>query len=216
MVQREVDYEMAHVDTDKDGQITWKEYYDVMHAGEAADEPKKEPTKAELLALDDAKKLFAAADHNSDGSLTSAELRAFRYPTLNEETSKLLLARSLEHFDTDKSGAVDEAEYMAHLASQHDEASGEQADKEALEQERLKFHSHYDQNKDGVLTGDEILRWAGPVQIDQQAAAEVEHLFHSCDADKDGLLTPDEILTNHELWLSAEVTDFGKRVMDEL
>ena len=84
--------------------------------------------------------------------------------------------------------------------------------------EKERFTYELDVNKDGALTGDEVLRW---VTVDNKEASEDEaiHLIGECDVNGDDKLSIDEIVNNHLIWIESEATDFGAHLLkshDEL
>jgi len=211
---RELKEEFANLDSDKDGEITYKEFSTEMYGDEEQNnnDLSAEEKEHHQQMVESDKKLFGAADKNGDGKLSESELQTFRYPTTSEETKKVSLEKTLSEHDTNKNGAIDVEEYINHLkkdTEDDDEASW-------IPYEQEKFKTDLDTDKDGVLKGDEILKWSGPMNADDQAKGEVEHLIKECDVDHDGKLTLEEILDNHQIWLHTEATNFGHHLTDEL
>lgn len=215
MQTRELVEEFTELDENKDGQITWKEFSDEVYGDidENQNQMHSDERESYLKSVRDEKKLFGAADKNGDGKLSADELRAFRHPVMTEETKKVSIEKILNEHDKDKNGTIDVNEYIGHLMSEDDE---EDENKEWIKYEKEKFTENLDLNKDGVLSGDEILKLGGPQSLDERALEEAVHLIKECDANRDGKLTEEEILNNHSIWLHTDATNFGKHIMDEL
>lgn len=214
--ERELKEEFSNLDTDKDGEITYKEFADELYGEDLKDKQnmdEKEKTELESRIEND-KKMWAAADTSGDGKMNMEELKAMRHPHLSEATKKIFIERSILKFDTNKDGAIDVDEYISTL--KHNDEGEEENQKYWIPYEKEKFKTKHDADGDGLLKDEEIYKWQGPVDLDQLAQHEAEHLMKECDADKDDKLTFDEIIESHHLWLQSEATSFGQHLMDEL
>ena len=78
-------------------------------------------------------------------------------------------------------------------------------------EEKERFDTELDKNKDGSLDRPEILAWMIPSN-DDIARDEVEHLFAGADEDVDEILTFDEVLSHHDLFVGSEATDYGEHL----
>lgn len=214
--KRELKEEFSNLDTDKDGEITYKEFAEELYGDDLKDKQHMdEKEKTELdRRIENNKKMWAAADKNGDGKMNMEELEIMRNPHLSEATKKIFIEKYISKFDSNKDGAVDVDEYISTL--KHNDDGDDENQKYWIPYEKEKFKTKHDSDGDGLLKGEEIYKWQGPVNLDQLAQHEVEHLMNECDADKDEKLTFDEILESHHLWLQSEATSFGQHLMDEL
>lgn len=216
MHNRELKEEFANLDSNHDGQITWKEYADETHGDYEWEKEEWTPEEVEAhqKQVDFDKKMFFAADKNDDKQLAVAELEAMRNPTLSEATKKAFIEKALLDQDTNKDGAVDMKEHIAHLKQEIEEH--EDKDPDWISKEEKKFKDELDTDKDGKIKGDEFFKVSRHMPLSVQAAMEAKHLIRECDQNNDGKLTLDEILNNHHEWLQSQTTNFGKHLMDEL
>ena len=133
-------------------------------------------TKAEAMAAADA--VFTKMDANGDG-------------TLNDGDKAAILAKRFAAIDTDKNGAISQAEFMA----AHDMRGEHRADRREKRMEHGKMgkrHEH-EGGRDGRMdmmaradsNGDKAIS-----QPEFRAAAEAR--FAKADTNKDGSITPDE------------------------
>jgi hypothetical protein len=133
-------------------------------------------TKAEAMAAADAR--FEMMDANADG-------------TLNEGDKTAMLAKRFAAIDTDKNGAISQAEFMA----AHDMRGERRADRREKRMEHRKMGKRHEREggRDGRM---DIMARAdsdGDKAISQpefRAAAEAR--FAKADTNKDGSITPDE------------------------
>merc|ERR1712130_719495 len=135
---------------------------------------------------------FDAADIDGDEKLTETEFVLFKNPLKDD---KINLQEYLNdwHVPPNKN------------------------DEDFIELETDRFNDEYDRNKDGFLTGDELLFWLSPDNT-EIAIDEAEHLIDMCDEDEDEKLTPEEIVENHDLWVDSDATEYGAQLRhyDEL
>ncbi|XP_055375624.1 reticulocalbin-2 [Condylostylus longicornis] len=185
-------------DTDSNEVLTWEEYllntYDTDNETSVSSE--------EIYSLENDKMFFFGADFNKDGKLTREEYTLFQNPEESPEMAPLVLKQTLNDRDTNKDGKIDFKEFVGGEAVDQD--------KEWLLEERTRYEAA-DKDKDGFLTGDEIISWAVPNQ-EQIALEEVDHLFAISDEDHDLRLSYLEIINNHETFVGSEATDFGEQL----
>jgi len=155
---------------------------------------------------------FDAADIDGDEKLTEQEFVLFKNPLRDEAVKTAVLAECLSVVDTDKDGKISLQEYLNdwHVPPNKN-------DEDFIELETDRFNDEYDRNKDGFLTGDELLFWLSPDNT-EIAIDEAEHLIDMCDEDEDERLTPEEIVENHDLWVDSDATEYGAQLRhyDEL
>jgi len=213
---RELEEEFKVIDADGNGKILWSEFSSSIF-GEQKNSSLNKEEKIELEnAIKEEKKIFAVSDQDGDGSLNLEELKAFRFPLTNNATRKAWIVKTLDKTDSNKDGSVSFDEYIEFLKKHDNDEELDDDNDDWINYERHKFSETLDADKDGVLKGDEILKWNGPQDIHQNAETETDHLIEECDSDHDQKLTVDEILNNHDLWLNTEATEFGRKLMDEL
>ena len=133
-------------------------------------------TKAEAMAAADAH--FAMMDANGDG-------------TLNDSDKTAMLAKRFAAIDTDKNGAISQAEF----AAAHDMRGEHRADRREKRMEHGKMGKRHEREggRDGRMdimaradsNGDKAIS-----QPEFRAAAEAR--FAKADTNKDGRITPDE------------------------
>jgi hypothetical protein len=144
--------------------------------GRADQDGNRVVTKAEAMAAADA--VFTKMDANGDG-------------TLNDSDKDAILAKRFAAIDTDKNGAISQAEFMA----AHDMRGEHRADRREKRMEHGKMgkrHEH-EGGRDGRMdmmaradsNGDKAIS-----QPEFRAAAEAR--FAKADTNKDGSITPDE------------------------
>merc|ERR1712003_99401 len=155
---------------------------------------------------------FDAADIDKDEKLTEGEFVLFKNPLKDENVKQVVIDEALKAVDKNGDGKIDLQEY---LNDWH--VPPNKIDESFLDLEKDRFHDEYDRNKDGYLTGDELLFWLSPDNT-EIAIDEAEHLIDMCDEDDDNKLTPDEIVDNHDLWVDSDATEYGAQLRhyDEL
>uniref|UniRef100_A0A1I7UL70 Reticulocalbin-2 n=1 Tax=Caenorhabditis tropicalis TaxID=1561998 RepID=A0A1I7UL70_9PELO len=175
-VDREAVERMSELDENADGFVSWEEYLNDSFPEEELHNKEEET----LIAQD--KMYFKQADINKDGKLDLEELA-------------MLIAVTLLEKDQNGDGAIDEKEFLGEL----DDQRGSEWYKVEVE----RFHTVYDKNKDGKLSGDELTAW---LLVDGTTAGsyEAESLLTNSDDDKDGKLSYDEIVKHHTLFAKTE------------
>lgn len=155
---------------------------------------------------------FDAADIDGNEMLSESEFVLFKNPLKDEAVKIAVIAECLGAVDTDKDGKINLQEY---LADWH--VPPIKIDEDFNELETDRFNDEYDRNKDGFLSGDELLFWLSPDNT-EIAIDEAEHLIDMCDEDEDERLTPEEIVENHDLWVDSDATEYGAQLRhyDEL
>jgi len=212
--------DFSFVDENSDNSMTWgevsQEAYDI-------DPEDNESFSQEIEENSDSfreynkmynrdKARFDAADIDGDEKLTEQEFVLFKNPLKDEAVKTAVLAECLSAVDTDKDGKINLQEYLSdwHVPPNKN-------DEDFIELETDRFNDEYDRNKDGFLTGDELLFWLSPDNT-EIAIDEAEHLIDMCDEDEDEKLTPEEIVENHDLWVDSDATEYGAQLRhyDEL
>lgn len=98
--------------------------------------------------------MFKAADKDGDGVLIIDEFVRFNNPEEHPEMLPIVLRQTLADKDMNGDDKIDFQEFMGD--------SARDKDKEFLLTEKDKFDNDFDKNKDGFLTGNEILSWMLP------------------------------------------------------
>ncbi|KRT78629.1 HLH domain-containing protein [Oryctes borbonicus] len=199
LTEEEAEERRQDVDTNNDGKVTWDEYVaDTYGLGEDVSKEELEQENEELMADD--KLMWEAADVNHDGILEGDEWVAFSHPEEHPVMMPIIMNQTLRERDTDNDGAISFQEYIGER--------GKNRDKQWIYVEKDKFDRELDLNKDGKLTGNEILSWMVPSN-EEIADEEVQHLFVASDDDHDSLLSFEEILIHHDVFVGSEATDYG-------
>lgn len=198
LAEEEANDRFTEIDENDDGQITWHEYFLNVY-GQNNDQ--ELDSSEEKIMIEEDKVMFDGADLDKDGILTVDEYVLFQNPEESPQMLPIVLNQTMNAKDKNDDGQIDFKEYIGD--------SAESNDKEWLLTEKTKFDDDFDKNKDGVLTGNEVLSWIVPSN-DEIAGEEVDHLFASTDTDHDNRLSYKEILDNVETWVGSEVTDYGE------
>lgn len=188
-VDREAVERMSELDENADGFVSWEEYL----ADSFPEEELHNKEEESLIAQD--KMYFKQADTNQDGKLDLEELASFLNPEHHPHMHPVLIAVTLLEKDQNGDGAIDEKEFLGELDDQR--AS------EWYKVELERFHTVYDTNHDGKLSGDELTAW---LLVDGTTAGtfETESLLTNADDDKDGKLSYEEIVKHHALFAKTE------------
>lgn len=193
--EEEAKESLEDVDENADGKATWDEYVTNTYDSEDSD---MELDNEQLIESD--RGMWLVADKNNDGVLQGEEWIAFSHPEEHERMFQVILAQTLKQKDVDNDESISFQEFVGD--------SDKSNNKEWLQAEKEKFDFELDQNRDGKLTGNEIIAWVVPNNL-EIAEEEVEHLFASSDDDHDEILSFDEIIEHHEIFVGSEVTDYG-------
>uniref|UniRef100_S4RPB0 Reticulocalbin 2 n=1 Tax=Petromyzon marinus TaxID=7757 RepID=S4RPB0_PETMA len=204
------------VDRDGDGVVSWDEYrqheYESLpggDGGEAAAAAAQVAHRMQLYARE--KKKFGKADSDGVQGLNITEFLAFEHPEEFDYMQDSVLEEALLEHDKDGDGFVDLAEF---LGDYHRDPSTPQSDPEWVITETDKFTSEFDIDHDGKLNPSELLSWLMPNNL-EVAEDETEHLLEHMDTDGDGQLSHDEVVQNKELFLTSEVTDYGRQLGEQ-
>ncbi|KAF7266303.1 hypothetical protein GWI33_020331 [Rhynchophorus ferrugineus] len=198
--EEEANEKLEDADEDNDGKVSWAEYIADTYGTESAEDNTLKFHEENIHLISDDKEMWKAADKNKDGVLDSQEWIAFSNPEEHPDMIPIILQQTLRNRDNDNDGSINFQEFVGDR--------GSDLDKEALHAEKVKFDEEYDKDKDGKLTGNEILSWMIPSD-DEIADEEVIHLFAHSDDDHDDLLSFQEILDHHETFVGSEATDYG-------
>lgn len=198
-------------DSDEDGDafVSWLEYRRVefdFDDDEDLESVKSDPERLEEYSMmEEDKILFEAADKNQDGKLSQLEFLSFTHPEEDAEMIRPVLSLTKKAKDLNNDGKIDFQEYVGQR--------GKDQSKEWLVEEKDRFDSDLDKDKDGLLTDAEIIAWVIP-DNNEIATDEVNHLFAGADDDVDGILSASEIVKNHELFVGSEATDYGEHLQN--
>lgn len=204
LAEEEAEDHIDEIDSDGDGKVSWKEYLIDNYSMEDEHEKKEliefETYEEEQKMIKDDKEMFQAADSNKDGYLDLQEYVLFQNPEEHPQMLPIVYEQTMRDKDKNMDRVIDFKEFVGEEASRHD--------KEWLIAEKDKFDNDFDLNKDGVLTGNEVLSWVVPSN-DEVAKDVANHLFVAADEDHDDRLSYLEILNNHETFVGSEATDYG-------
>lgn len=193
---------LEDADENNDGKVTWVEYLSDTYGIDSSGETLNFSEENEHLISDD-KEMWKAADANNDGVLDSTEWLAFTHPEEHPAMLPVILNQTLRDKDTDHDQAITFQEFIGDRGVEHD--------KNWLEVEHTRFSNDLDKDKDGKLSGNEILSWIIP-SSDEIADEEVDHLFAASDDDHDDILSFEEILDHHDVFVGSEATDYGEHL----
>uniref|UniRef100_A0A336K9U9 Reticulocalbin-3 n=1 Tax=Culicoides sonorensis TaxID=179676 RepID=A0A336K9U9_CULSO len=195
-------------DENGDHKVTWAEYikdtYGMESEEEGLEKNEVEDDSQDKMMNDD-RELFKAADKDGDGVLILDEFIIFNNPEEYPEMLPIVLRQTLADKDVNGDDKIDFQEFVGE--------SARDKDKEYLITEKDKFDNDFDKNKDGFLTGNEILSWMLP-SSDEIATEEVDHLFVGSDDDHDERLSYDEIINNYDLFVGSEATEYGEHLQN--
>ncbi|XP_058851269.1 reticulocalbin-2-like [Acipenser ruthenus] len=210
----ETAHRFPEYDTNHDGIVSWEEYnmhmYDrVIRFDEDVVLNDSEEESFRLLHLKD-KKRFEHADINDVPGLNLTEFIAFEHPSEVDYMMDYVKQDALEEHDRNGDGFISLNEYLGDYRRD----PGAENDAEWTIVERERFENVYDKDQDGKLSPEELLNWVVPNNLDA-AKEEAVHLIKEMDTNGDGKLTENEVLSNQELFLSSEATDYGRQLHDE-
>lgn len=188
--------EFPLVDDNSDRFVTWEEHLIDQYGHEENDVD----TDSDQYKVD--KKVFTAADTNSDGKLDFQEFVYFKYPRRATATSDAVVDHKLAALDVDGDGKISLQEFLNEdKFNKNDDADTDH------------FSVDLDEDNDGFLDRTEILKWLEPDNV-EEADEETEHLMTECDTNKNGFLELDEILNSVAIWVESDATDFGRFMLD--
>ncbi|KAJ8417335.1 hypothetical protein AAFF_G00285620 [Aldrovandia affinis] len=197
-------------DTNTDGVVSWDEYNMVVHEriinvdeDAVLEDPEEESIR--VLHLKE-KKRFKFADADGTPGLNLMEFLAFTHPSEVDEMADFTIEDVLNEYDKDNDGLISIKEFLGDLRTNVDDEPSQWEIEETIRFEHL-----YDQDKDGQLNREEQLRWVAPNSY-SSAREEAIHLIKEMDQDDDGRLSEAEILKNLQVFMSSEVTDYGRQL----
>ncbi|KAI1904483.1 hypothetical protein AGOR_G00006100 [Albula goreensis] len=204
-------------DINTDGVVSWDEYNMVVHGhiidideDAVLEDPEEESVR--FLHLKE-KRRFEFADSDGTPGLNLTEFLAFTHPSEVDEMADFTIEDVLNEYDKNNDGLISIEEFIGDLRT-----NAEDKPSQWEIEETIRFEHLYDQDKDGQLNREEQLRWVAPNSY-SSAREEAIHLIKEIDQDGDGRLTEAEILKNQQVFMSSEVTDYGRQLQtahDEL
>ncbi|CAF4038002.1 unnamed protein product [Rotaria sp. Silwood2] len=161
---------------------------------------------------------WTEADVGGDNELDIDEFLAFRHPEIAGHSYKHIVDDLILQMDRNNDQKLNETEF-AFLPSSILEDGGNkewvEMDKRWLEEQKREFHE-MDENKDGVLTKDELLKAYDPmnrVHISNQ----IKKLYEKVDdSPSDNVLTLNEIQKHADVFTDMRILDTEKALHDEI
>ncbi|CAF4270263.1 unnamed protein product [Rotaria socialis] len=217
------------IDSNQDGKVTWHEYFVlyVKFHNVNSTSVKESDTfdfiqgpfdnnfQRELVKI---RYRWTEADVGGDNELDIDEFLAFRHPEIAGHSYKHIVDDLILQMDRNDDQKLNETEF-AFLPSSVLEDGGNtewvEMDKRWLEEQKREFHE-MDDNKDGVLTKDELLKAYDPmnrVHINNQ----IKKLFEKVDdSPSDNVLTLNEIQKHSDVFTDMRILDTEKALHDEM
>uniref|UniRef100_UPI00358EB8A8 reticulocalbin-2 isoform X1 n=1 Tax=Myxine glutinosa TaxID=7769 RepID=UPI00358EB8A8 len=197
------------VDENGDQVVTWNEYL----SHEFGTKPGDEDGHEELAAFQELyvkeKKKFEMADADGVKGLNPMEFVAFEHPEETDYMLDYVLDEAMSEHDHNSDGSVGLNEFIGDY--QPDPGALNEPEWVIIEKE--KFSNDLDKDHDGKLSRKELLPWVIPNNMDA-ADDEADHLLEHMDSNGDGLLSEAEVLSNSDVFLGSEVTDYGRQLGD--
>jgi len=209
-VTEDVERQWVSHERNGDGQLTWKEYYNITYGFvnpielETDNLANGHNSYSEIIERDENR--FTAADKDKSGFLNKDEFLDFLHPEDGGPHMRdVVIHETIADIDKDGDGMVNMEEYLADLWT-----GGETGEKEPewVEEERKQFKEFRDRNGDGKLDRQEVEEWILPQDFDH-SDVETRHLIGEADQNSDGFLTKEEIVEKHDLFVGSQATDFG-------
>ncbi|XP_054858099.1 reticulocalbin-2 [Eublepharis macularius] len=213
-IAEEAKQQFGEYDKDGDGHISWEEYniqmYDRMidFEEDSALEDTEEESFRQLHLKD--KRRFEKADKDGVSGLDLNEFIAFEHPEEAEYMKEFVIQEALEDHDRNGDGFVSLEEFLGDY--RRDPTASE--DPEWILVEKDRFKNDYDKDRDGKLNSKELLSWVVP-NNEGIAQEEAAHLIEEMDSDGNKKLSEAEILSNQDLFLNSEATDYGRQLHDD-
>ncbi|XP_069802626.1 reticulocalbin-3 isoform X2 [Dendropsophus ebraccatus] len=206
-VLEDVDKQVLLFDKNRDGSVTWEEYYKQMYShligeDEFYDVLDKEKYR-KMMKRDERR--FKQANKDGDLIATREEFTAFLHPEEFDYMQDIVVTETIEDIDKNGDGFVDVNEYIADMYT----PDPDEPEPDWVKTERQQFADHRDLNKDGKLDRSEISHWIHPHDYDH-ADLEAKHLIYESDMDKDDKLTKREILDNWNMFVGSQATNYGE------
>lgn len=152
LTEEEAEERLQDVDENNDGKVTWEEYVADTYGSDESDFQEMTKENEEMMADD--KMMWEVADINGDNVLEGDEWVAFSHPEEHPVMLPIILNQTLRERDLDHDRSISFQEYIGDR--------GKDRDKQWLLVEKDRFDKELDFNKDGRLTGNEILSWMVP------------------------------------------------------
>lgn len=177
---------MKDLDTNKDGKVSWEEYKESKFPASMEEGLKPDVLKDLRLIQNRDKRRFDFVDTDNDGHLSREELTLFMHPEESKRMTSFIIQETLDMFDTNKDGKVSLSEYLGdestrdsqnlksltrtfniELDRNHDGFLDKReiqkwtlpgTDKDPIEIEAHHMMKMGDDNKDGFLQVDELVR----------------------------------------------------------
>ncbi|CAF0718914.1 unnamed protein product [Adineta ricciae] len=217
------------IDTNNDGKVTWPEYaalyirFHHMNASDIKDlndidfvqESFDSNLRRELLKI---RYRWTEADHDVDNELNLDEFLAFRHPEIAGRSYKHIVDDIMSQMDRneDQKLTIDEFAFLppSGLEDPNNKEWAEM-DKRWLEEQKREFHE-FDEDNDGVLTRDELLKAYDPLNrghIDRQ----IKKLFSKVDdSPADNALSLDEVQNHADTFADMRLLDAEKVLHEEM
>ncbi|XP_018422233.1 PREDICTED: calumenin-like isoform X2 [Nanorana parkeri] len=206
-VSEDVEKQMAIVDKNRDGSVSWEEYYKHTYSHlideEAFYDVVDKERYRQMMKRDERR--FKQANKDGDLIATREEFTAFLHPEEFDYMKDMVVTETIEDLDKNGDGVVDVNEYIADMYT----PESDEPEPEWVNTERQQFKDHRDLNKDGKLDHSEISHWIHPHEYDH-ADLEAKHLVYESDKDKDDKLTKNEILENWNMFVGSQATNYGE------
>lgn len=194
---------------DKIDLLSWEDYkkitYSFVEESGSDDDDSDIKTYREMMLRD--KRRWQTADKNDDNQLSKEEFSDFLHPEEVPHMQDIVIIETLEDIDKDKDGKISLKEYISDMYS-----GSEEEEPEWVKNEKEQFTTYRDKNKDGFMDKDEVREWILPTDYNH-SDAESKHLIHEADDNKDQKLTKEEILSNYDLFVGSQATDFGEALV---
>jgi len=208
-VTEDVERQWSSHERNGDGQLTWKEYYNITYGfvnpGELDTNNLANGHNSYSEVIERDQHRFEAADKDKSGFLTKEEFLDFLHPEDGgAHMREVVIYETIADIDKDGDALVNMEEYLADLWG------GEEGGKEPewVEEERKQFKEFRDKNGDGKLDRQEVEDWILPQDFDH-SDVETRHLIAEADENQDGVLTKEEVVEKHDLFVGSQATDFG-------
>lgn len=203
--------------------LSWQEYADIefqhlIKFKENSLSNKKKKELEEYLQRQSAKdrKRWAAADIDTDGKLNLEEFTFFSHPEQFEIMRSIVLEEEFEKFDKDSDKLLTIQEFATELTIKEDTHRDSKQKSDWIENEKQKFSTVFDKNKDEKLDITEFADWLSKYQLIDHTVAEAQHLMRQADTNKDHKLTKEEVLASYNAFVDSHITDFGEALNNQL
>jgi len=211
-MSEDVEKQWAQHNYEGSDEIGWESYRKLVYGfidGDNEEEAiPEEETQSYKHMEDRDRRRWDMADEDKDGSLTKYEFKHFLHPEEADHMRDVVIQETIEDIDKDGDGMLSVDEYIGDMY--HTDSSDSQADEpDWVKRERENFHEVRDKDGDGFMSREEVKAWIIPPDFDH-TDAEARHLMQETDADEDERLSKQEILSNYDLFVGSQATDFGE------